>query len=117
MIAEKAGEDSSGGSYSNTWGSASVSTNQGPIFAYGTVSSAAGPPPTGSLTYGNPQFSPTGTAGNTPANVNLVQGYHTATIVVGLADGSVRGVSASVSTGTWGLAVIPNDGYPLPSDW
>ncbi len=42
---------------------------------------------------------------------------HTGVILVGLADGSVRGVSAGVSQKTWSWACTPNDGNPLPSDW
>jgi prepilin-type N-terminal cleavage/methylation domain-containing protein len=116
LFTEKSG-DTSG--YANNWGQVTVANTSGPAFAFGAVSAAAGPPPTGTLANGYPQFNPTGTTSTSanPASVSMVQGYHTATIVVGLADGSVRGVSASVSTGTWGLAVIPNDGYPLPSDW
>ena len=34
-----------------------------------------------------------------------------------LMDGSVRGVSASVSATTWGLACTPDDGNVLPSNW
>lgn len=116
LFTEKSAESSTA-AYPNVWGVVTAANNGGPAFAVGAVSATAGTPPTGTLTYGYPQFNPTGTAGSNAANVNSVQGYHTATIVVGLADGSVRGVSASVSTGTWALAVIPNDGYPLPSDW
>ena len=67
-----------------------------------------------------PQFNPTGTTGTYAAVNGQVQGYHTATLIVGLADGSVRGVSASVSTGatgSWNKACTPNDGQPLGSDW
>jgi prepilin-type N-terminal cleavage/methylation domain-containing protein len=70
-----------------------------------------------------PQFNPTGISGTNPALNYRVQGYHTATLVVGLADGSVRGVSASVSTtvgsppGAWVGACVPNDGNPLDSSW
>jgi hypothetical protein len=38
-------------------------------------------------------------------------------MVVGLADGSVRTVSAGVSTHTWELACYPRDGAVLPNDW
>jgi prepilin-type N-terminal cleavage/methylation domain-containing protein len=64
-----------------------------------------------------PQFSPTALSGANPATYRMVQGYHTATLVVGLADGSVRGVSASVSRLTWQRAIYPSDGVPLASDW
>ena len=38
-------------------------------------------------------------------------------MVAGLGDGSVRTVSASISTATWYYACQPNDGNPLGSDW
>jgi prepilin-type N-terminal cleavage/methylation domain-containing protein len=38
-------------------------------------------------------------------------------ILVALADGSVRNVSTSVSDATWQLAITPDDGQPLGSDW
>jgi len=44
-------------------------------------------------------------------------GGHPATNIVGLMDGSVRPVSASVSATTWSYAVSPADGNPLPTDW
>jgi competence protein ComGC len=68
-----------------------------------------------------PQYIPTGVAGANPASYRAVQGYHTAPLVVGLADGSVRGVSASVSTTkdpwSWPRAVYPSDGVAFGSDW
>jgi prepilin-type N-terminal cleavage/methylation domain-containing protein len=42
---------------------------------------------------------------------------HTAGMNVGLADGSVRFLAQGMSGTTWWLAVMPNDGLPLPSDW
>jgi prepilin-type N-terminal cleavage/methylation domain-containing protein len=39
------------------------------------------------------------------------------TIQAGLGDGSVRACSASMNPTTWLLALIPDDGAPLPSDW
>jgi prepilin-type N-terminal cleavage/methylation domain-containing protein len=44
------------------------------------------------------------------------QTAHTAAQTLML-DGSVRSVSASISSATWWLAVQPSDGQPLPSDW
>ena len=86
-----------------------------PLFGVGLV---AGTYPMGSW---YPQFSPTGTAGANPATYGSVQGYHTGTLIVGMADGSTRGVSASVSTTaspyTWDNAVYPADGQVLGSDW
>jgi len=42
---------------------------------------------------------------------------HTGVCQVGMMDGSVRGVSTSVSQTTWQLAITADDGLPLPSDW
>jgi prepilin-type N-terminal cleavage/methylation domain-containing protein len=50
-------------------------------------------------------------------NWYVTQGPHTATMMIGMADGSVRGVSSSVSVSTWIHACTPNDGIPLGSDW
>jgi len=44
-------------------------------------------------------------------------GGHTGSVIVGLADGSVRGVSSSVTLVTWQAAIIPDDGLVLPSNW
>jgi len=60
-----------------------------------------------------PQIKPT----KNQCNPQLVQGLSSGTILVGLGDGSVRGVSGSVSQTTWGRAVEPNDGQVLGSDW
>jgi len=85
-----------------------------PLFGSGT---GAAP------TYFYPQFSPTGVTGTTAtmSSYGYVQGFHTGVLVVGLCDGSVRGVSASVSTTatpfTWQYACNPADGQPLGSDW
>jgi len=46
-----------------------------------------------------------------------VQGFSSGGILVGLADGSVRGVSSGVSQVTWGRAVEPKDGLVLGNDW
>jgi prepilin-type N-terminal cleavage/methylation domain-containing protein len=64
-----------------------------------------------------PQFDPTVLSGASPATYRAVQGYHTATIVVGMADGSIRGVSASVTAQTWQRAIYPSDGAVLGTDW
>ena len=55
----------------------------------------------------------------TVANCNKVypQAIHTGVTVVALADGSVRTVPNGISTTTWGLAILPDDGQVLGSDW
>jgi prepilin-type N-terminal cleavage/methylation domain-containing protein len=55
-----------------------------------------------------------------PASVcdsDLPQTFYQSGILVGLADGSARSVSSSVSPLTWRRAAIPNDGAVLGSDW
>jgi type II secretory pathway pseudopilin PulG len=42
---------------------------------------------------------------------------HTAVMICGLGDGSVRNVSNGVTGTTWRNACIPDDGNPLGSDW
>ena len=42
---------------------------------------------------------------------------HTGAILASLGDGSVRIISQGMSQATFGLALVPNDGYPMPSDW
>ncbi len=46
-----------------------------------------------------------------------VYAIHTGTALVGLLDGSVRGVSPSISQVTWQNAITPDDGNPLGSNW
>jgi prepilin-type N-terminal cleavage/methylation domain-containing protein len=46
-----------------------------------------------------------------------IQTPHPMGMVVGMGDGSVRIVSAGISTRTWEWACYPNDGKVLPSDW
>jgi hypothetical protein len=39
------------------------------------------------------------------------------TMQVGLGDGSVRSCASSMSPNTWWMAMVVDDGNPLPSDW
>jgi prepilin-type N-terminal cleavage/methylation domain-containing protein len=50
-------------------------------------------------------------------NWYVTQGGHTSNMLVGLGDGSVRGVNSGISTFTWVNACTPADGTPLGSDW
>ncbi len=50
-------------------------------------------------------------------NWYVTQGGHSGSMQVGLGDGSVRGVTASLSVTTWRNACTPSDGIPLASDW
>jgi prepilin-type N-terminal cleavage/methylation domain-containing protein len=60
-----------------------------------------------------PQFAPTQAA----AHKANSQSAHTATVLVGLMDGSVRGVNSSISQLTWQYALTPADGFVLGSNW
>jgi prepilin-type N-terminal cleavage/methylation domain-containing protein/prepilin-type processing-associated H-X9-DG protein len=51
------------------------------------------------------------------ANYNTSQSGHPGTMNVLLGDGSVRGLSPSISTVTWTNALMPNDGNTLGRDW
>jgi len=50
-------------------------------------------------------------------SVGLAHAFGGGGIQVGLGDGSVRSVSPSASANAWNMALQPNDGNPLPSDW
>jgi prepilin-type N-terminal cleavage/methylation domain-containing protein/prepilin-type processing-associated H-X9-DG protein len=50
-------------------------------------------------------------------NPTVAQSGHTSGMNVGLADGSVRFVPRGLSSTTWWIAVVPNDGQPMPTDW
>jgi len=52
-----------------------------------------------------------------PCDWTRVQGFSSGGIMVGLGDGSVRLVSASITQTTWNYALWPNDGNVLGSDW
>jgi prepilin-type N-terminal cleavage/methylation domain-containing protein len=62
---------------------------------------------------GLPQFGST----NSTCDPYRVHALSTGVINVGLADGSVRGVSSGVSAQTWVWACDPQDGNVLGSDW
>ena len=60
-----------------------------------------------------PQIKPT----TNNCNILTVHGLSSGGILVGLGDGSVRNVAAGISQYSWALALIPNDGLVLGSDW
>jgi hypothetical protein len=37
--------------------------------------------------------------------------------MAGMGDGSVKMISQGTSATAYNLALIPNDGYPMPQDW
>jgi prepilin-type N-terminal cleavage/methylation domain-containing protein len=81
-----------------------------------------GPPPSPVTAWGvftaPGSFTPT-QIGTIPelAEYQLPQSAHTGVALVGMADGSCRGVAASVSTTTWYFAVMPADEQVLGPDW
>jgi len=60
---------------------------------------------------GNLSFQTAPSAAN--CNWYATQGAHSGSMVVGMGDGSVRGISPSVNMQTWIYACVPNDGNPL----
>jgi len=50
-------------------------------------------------------------------NPKLASTPHAGVILVGLGDGSIRGVSGSITLPTWWAAIDPADGSVLGSDW
>ena len=67
----------------------------------------------GAAAYGVPQSSPT----LATCNKVLAQSAHTGQVLVGLMDGSVRPINASITATTWQYALQPADGQVLGSDW
>ncbi len=64
-----------------------------------------------------PLFQPSPFKGNNSQCDPRVPSTGHAAMQVGMADGSVRGVSSGVSGNTWWAAVTPNGGETLGSDW
>ena len=60
-----------------------------------------------------PQWQP----GKSQCQQGYLQSFYAGGIMVGMGDGSVRLVNSGISHLTWSLAVFPNDGQPLGSDW
>jgi prepilin-type N-terminal cleavage/methylation domain-containing protein len=54
---------------------------------------------------------------NTCATFANASTGHTGVILAGMGDGSVKMISQGTSATTYNLALIPNDGYPMPQDW
>jgi len=90
-----------GGSNGNQWGSLS---------GYYPDYYSNGQGPGGNIPF---QTAPTVSS----CNWYVTQSGHTGTMQVGLGDGSVRGVSSSISIATWINACNPQDGTVLGSDW
>src|SRR5262249_54947498 len=63
------------------------------------------------------QLNPTWTWRSATCDYRLASAPRSSGIMVGMGDGSVRMVSASVSGETWWAACTPNGGEALGSDW
>jgi prepilin-type N-terminal cleavage/methylation domain-containing protein len=61
-----------------------------------------------------PQIQPNFQTGCDPTRPS---GGHSGVIIVAMGDGSVRGVSSTISAMTWFLVNVPNDGLVTPNDW
>jgi prepilin-type N-terminal cleavage/methylation domain-containing protein len=51
------------------------------------------------------------------ANINLAHAFTPSGITVGIADGSVKTISNSITTTAWRDLCDPEDGNPIPEDW
>ena len=80
------------------------------------TSKIADPANGGLLSWRTPQASPTlGPTGT--CNPLTGSSLHPGVVMVGLGDGSVRGISASITLRTWNAALTPAGGELLGSDW
>jgi prepilin-type N-terminal cleavage/methylation domain-containing protein len=112
--------------WSNTWAYPIDNNLHWGWNSNGSVSNAAPPGwvPGGSTNnvtnYYLPQINPPtqGYVGNQqPAHPYYPNSKHTASELVGLMDGSIRTVQASLTQFTWNCAITPDDGQVLGSDW
>jgi prepilin-type N-terminal cleavage/methylation domain-containing protein len=71
-----------------------------------------------SYSFSNPPYYPQ-IGVNNALNCSYIQpsSGHTGVIQVALGDGSVRPINQGISQLTFNLALVPNDGVPLGSDW
>ena len=102
FFTEKYGICSNGGS---TWASGCTCNQWNPIIGWGAQ---------GLANYFQMQPNP---YNSSACNPYVAQSGHTGGIQAGLGDGSVRMCAQGMSATTWFLALVPNDGYPMPSDW
>jgi len=105
----------------NLWAHGGWNNSYSPIFAYGSAD--------GATNYNNGMDAGSGLVGAASkpyigvnanpnvADINRPASSHTGSMMVGLADGSVRGVGSGVSGTTWWAACTPALGDMLGSDW
>jgi prepilin-type N-terminal cleavage/methylation domain-containing protein len=120
MFAEKFRRCKPGGAeYASLWGHGGWNMPYMPHFAYGNTAGTTGySQRTGivGVVGVNSRFQ-TIPQNSTACNPMMTQAIHTGVLLVGMGDGSVRGVSSGVSPGTWWAAVTPSGGEVLNSDW
>jgi len=119
MFAEQYTQHLGAGSGGNLWAYPGIdwSWQWTPVFAnrrtHGTTNFTVQPNNQVKNIYGTPQIKPT----TAQADKRLPQTAHTSVIQVLLGDGSVRGVSGSITQLTWQRAITPDDGNVLGSNW
>ena len=95
-------------------------------YADATTSFAAGTTPIAFPAYGATWISSIAAPTNPPYQIRpatniatdyQAQSFASGTLLVGMCDGSVRGISTSVTAQTWHIAMGPQDGLVLPSNW
>lgn len=107
----------------NLWAHGGWNNSYAPIFAYGsadgTVPYTAGmDTPSGVVGVASmPYIGVRGNPGSNSGDMNRAMSAHTGSMQVGLADGSVRGISSGISPATWWAACTPQFGDLLGSDW
>jgi prepilin-type N-terminal cleavage/methylation domain-containing protein len=100
---EKLGQCSGGGGGQTQWPVGTLNQSNFPgvgVFVY---------PPTSYFQIGANQ--------NTCQNFGNASTGHSGVILAGLGDGSVKNIAQGMSQTTYNLGLVPNDGYPMPSDW
>jgi prepilin-type N-terminal cleavage/methylation domain-containing protein len=107
----------------NLWAHGGWNPSWAPIFAYGSadgntpynsgMDAGTGVVGQASVPYVGVHANPNATSGD----INRAMSAHTGSMQVALADGSVRGVTASISPATWWAACTPSFGDVLGSDW
>jgi type II secretory pathway pseudopilin PulG len=126
FFAEKFRQCKNGGSvFASLWGHGWWNLSYMPLFAAGNRQGTQG---YGINSTPSPVASVNGVVGpnskfqvippsSTQCNPSLTQAIHTGLILVGLGDGSVRGVSNGVSNNTWWCATTANGGEVQGNDW
>jgi prepilin-type N-terminal cleavage/methylation domain-containing protein len=115
FVAEKrkacgpAGMPNNSNTFGTAWGHPS-DDRYWPTFARFPVSTS---PPVDQREFPVPQFSPT----NANCDNRRAHGHSGNVIMVGMGDGSVRGVSSGITQQTWTRLVQPRDGNVIGGDW